>query len=294
MDRSKNHKISAFSLIELSVVILIIGILVAGVTQGSRLVAQFRLKTAQNLTINSPVASIKNLSTWYETTLESSFSNPLIEDGAAIDTWFDINPQTAFKNNAAQAVLKRQPYFRERVINNAIPVVRFFDADIDSTGDRMTFSGDAFVSSDYTVFSVEQRSSSSAGGHFFGSDPSAGGVRCGYNANTSLFCVHNAQGVLFNVPAYSGQILRIHTFLFKNSELRYWLNGGVTPDGEYTSPVVEQLTAAPNMNLGYHALSGGDYRGDIAEIIIFSRGLKETERQEVEEYLGKKYGIVIN
>jgi prepilin-type N-terminal cleavage/methylation domain-containing protein len=65
MNKFKNHKISAFSLIELSVVILIIGILVAGVTQSSRLIAQFRLKTAQNLTINSPVSSIKNLSTWY-------------------------------------------------------------------------------------------------------------------------------------------------------------------------------------------------------------------------------------
>lgn len=112
--------------------------------------------------------------------------------------------------------------------------------------------------------------------------------------NTSVFCVHSAQGVLLNVPAYSSQILRIHTFLFRNSELRYWINGGIIPDGEYTAPAVAALTAAPNMNLGYHALSGGDYRGDIAEIIIFSRGLKETERMEVEEYLGKKYGITIN
>jgi hypothetical protein len=90
--------------------------------------------------------------------------------------------KVAFKNNAVQAVLNRQPYFRERVINNAIPIVRFFDTEIDAVGDRMTFGGDAFVGSGYTIFSVEQRSSSSAGGHFFGSDPSAGGVRCGYNS----------------------------------------------------------------------------------------------------------------
>ena len=38
----------AFSLIELSIVVLIIGILIAGVTQGSRLVRQSRLSTAQN------------------------------------------------------------------------------------------------------------------------------------------------------------------------------------------------------------------------------------------------------
>jgi prepilin-type N-terminal cleavage/methylation domain-containing protein len=38
----------AFSLKELSIVVLIIGILIAGVTQGSRLVRQSRLSTAQN------------------------------------------------------------------------------------------------------------------------------------------------------------------------------------------------------------------------------------------------------
>ncbi|MFM7621060.1 MAG: prepilin-type N-terminal cleavage/methylation domain-containing protein, partial [Alphaproteobacteria bacterium] len=45
----------AFSLIELSIVILIIGILVAGVTQSSRLVNQFRLTSARNITLSSPL-----------------------------------------------------------------------------------------------------------------------------------------------------------------------------------------------------------------------------------------------
>lgn len=44
----KNKK--AFSLIELSIVILIIGIIVAGVTQGLRLINAFRLSSAKSLT----------------------------------------------------------------------------------------------------------------------------------------------------------------------------------------------------------------------------------------------------
>ena len=43
----KNQNL-AFSLLELSIVVLIIGILIAGVTQGSRLVRQSKIKGIQN------------------------------------------------------------------------------------------------------------------------------------------------------------------------------------------------------------------------------------------------------
>jgi prepilin-type N-terminal cleavage/methylation domain-containing protein len=51
----------AFSLIELSIVILIIGILIAGVTQGSRLVRESKITTAVTLTQSAPIASVKDL-----------------------------------------------------------------------------------------------------------------------------------------------------------------------------------------------------------------------------------------
>lgn len=54
-----SFKKSAFSLIELSIVILIVGILIAGVTQSSRMVGKSRIKTAKTLTQSSPVGSIK-------------------------------------------------------------------------------------------------------------------------------------------------------------------------------------------------------------------------------------------
>lgn len=284
----------AFSLIELSIVILIIGILVAGITQSSRLIAQFRLQSARNLTINSPVNSIKDLAVWFETSLESSFISTEAEDGSAISVWNDINPQSSYKRSATQGTTNRKPYFRERIINNALPVVRFFDTNIDATGDRMNFDGNFFVQSNYTIFAVEQRTSSSAG-YFFG-DESGGssGVRCGYYLGTNISCVNMSTGILVAVPAYSSPILREHTLQLKDGQLRYWLNGGVTPDASYLSPLVDAITSAANMRIGYHALSGGDFTGDIAEIIIFDRALTTQERQEVEEYLSKKYSLIIS
>ena len=69
------RKNSAFSLIELSIVILIIGILIAGVTQGSKLYIKFKIATAQALTRSSPVNGVKDLAVWYETSLTESFNS---------------------------------------------------------------------------------------------------------------------------------------------------------------------------------------------------------------------------
>lgn len=67
----KYFKKQAFSLIELSIVILIIGILVAGVTQSSRLVRQIKLYSAQSITRSSDINSIGEMVFWAETTLKN-------------------------------------------------------------------------------------------------------------------------------------------------------------------------------------------------------------------------------
>jgi prepilin-type N-terminal cleavage/methylation domain-containing protein len=86
---NKKNTQKAFSLIELSIVILIIGILVAGVTQSSRLVNEIRLSSARSVTQSYPVYSIPGISSWIETTLESSFNSDF-DDGATVSQINDI------------------------------------------------------------------------------------------------------------------------------------------------------------------------------------------------------------
>lgn len=50
--------------------------------------------------------------------------------------------------------------------------------------------------------------------------------------------------------------------------------------------------AAGNEHIG--AVSGTIYTGDIAEVILYNRKLSTTERQQVNSYLGLKYGITID
>jgi prepilin-type N-terminal cleavage/methylation domain-containing protein len=118
----------AFSLIELSIVILIIGILVAGVTQSSRLMKQFKLSSAQSITRSSDINSILDLVFWAETTLDNSLTNSSgsfqMEDGNAISQWSDINFRSNPKINLVQANTNNQPIYKSSGING-LPSISF-------------------------------------------------------------------------------------------------------------------------------------------------------------------------
>ena len=115
--------IKAFSLIELSIVILIIGILVAGVTQSSRLINMMKLQSTRSLTMASPVSSISNLVLWYEPTLEQSFDSSEASDATEVTTWYDINPQSSSKNNAI-SIGSARPKYKANCLNG-LPCLSF-------------------------------------------------------------------------------------------------------------------------------------------------------------------------
>ena len=87
----KNLYKKAFSLVEISVVVIIIGILIAGVSQGIDLYQDMKLITARSLTLNSRVNRIEDLTMWFESTSEKSFENPNPLDGDRIALWKNIN-----------------------------------------------------------------------------------------------------------------------------------------------------------------------------------------------------------
>lgn len=156
----KNQYRRAFSLIELSVVILIIGVLIAGVTQSSRLILQFKLQSARNLTNSSPVASIKGVLLWLETTDTASIEDAETENNSPVSLWKDLNPQSSFKNNATSS--GEDPIYIAECING-LPCLRF-------GGDKsLAFDGSGLVGIDYTVIYVEQRRAANVNGKIIGS-----------------------------------------------------------------------------------------------------------------------------
>ncbi|MFM7620100.1 MAG: hypothetical protein ACKO47_00650, partial [Alphaproteobacteria bacterium] len=66
---------------------MIIGILVVGVTQSSRIVGLSRLTVAKQLTQSSPVSSIRGLIGWFDSVSEKSFNTEDPDEGYRVMMW---------------------------------------------------------------------------------------------------------------------------------------------------------------------------------------------------------------
>jgi prepilin-type N-terminal cleavage/methylation domain-containing protein len=292
MTKTTNHK--AFSLIEISVVIVVIGILIAGISSGIELYDDYKLKVAQNLTKNSRVARIKDLELWFETTSENSLAtgttsftekpNPTDQD--RIGRWNDINPNiiATAKNNATQAASDNQPkYIRNGT--NGLPALKF-----DGSNDRLFYNGNFLIGSDYTIFVVEARESSKGDNYFLigtSGDPYSD-LTLGYKEDAIIRHDHFYANINKSISTYSSVINRIHSFTFGTAfgKFMYQNGGGLVSNGGASNK--NPLVSYPNSAIG-----GGFsyYQGLISEIIFYTRALSDKERQEVETYLSKKWGI---
>ncbi len=116
----------AFSLIELSIVILIIGLLFAGIVKGQQLFKKTKLATIEKFVKESPVKIMPGLSVCLETTMEGSIDSNLV-DLDHVSTWFDKKPQTfGSPNNTVQSNDISKPRLIKESFNNLIDGVGFF------------------------------------------------------------------------------------------------------------------------------------------------------------------------
>lgn len=282
----------AFSLIELSIVILVIGIIVIGITQGSRILYQSRLSSAKALTTSSPLVSIPGIKVWLETTTAKSFNNDpnsqsMPQNGSAVATWYDINPQTTSPNNATSAVT--QPIYVDNGINN-LPSLSF-----DTTKYITITNTNILNTGSYTMFAVEKRASTAAmgvvGANFTGT---ALFYRTPTELDVEHFVSNGAGGsdwTPVTVASFADLSTRITsvTYLGSSSTMKVYTDGYIRSNGGRSS-----VPAGGQYSIGQsYAGVGGNYNGYIGEVILFDRVLNNTERNAIESYLGNKWGVSV-
>jgi prepilin-type N-terminal cleavage/methylation domain-containing protein len=282
---------SAFSLVELSIVILIIGVLVAAVGQGIDLLQDSRIQAARVISQGSRVPAIKDLVLWLDSTAESSFLASEASDGSPISAWNDSNPQRD-KNNFTQSVEAQKPTYRESSINN-LPAISF-----DGVADNMFSTTFPIIASrEMTVFAVvktastlptpytaivSKRSATNAG---------VVNLELSQGSGNQGFLIHATYGMnSWNIATNTSYIA---SFSISSSFAIGLLNGkgffnvpgGLVPgtaliSTDYLFIGRQGVTASPTY-----------FGGSIGELIIYDRALPKKERQSIESYLGKKWGI---
>ena len=289
----------AFTIIEISVLMLVISVMIVGVMTSKSMITKSRLANAQSLTQQSYVNEISNdLIAWYETSLEGSFNASEIKnDGSYITAWKDSNKTVVTKNNATQTLTANQPTLIQNVFYNSIPGLRF------SGNQYLNFDGTKFAKNSYTIFVVEQRSSIKSENYFIGGSESGSSVNSylnfgfGYGTDTTIsFTQYPGESPTFtrSIASYKPQTPIMHTFLFNDTiGKRHSINGGSIATNSDTKTSITSFNLAM---IGAYNPSGTlkTYVGDLAEIIMFKRSLKTEEIKAIESYLGSKYGIPVS
>ncbi len=143
----------AFSLIELSIVLLIIGIILAGITSSSILIDKYRLRKAIIATQSSPVNSISDLALWLETTQENATDIVDPDNMEQITTLKDINIQSIDKKNFTQSDANYKPEFIKKGFNG-LPVLNFDKSQYDALYIENFNSSEISSNGQITIFIV--------------------------------------------------------------------------------------------------------------------------------------------
>lgn len=299
MSQFNHHSHKAFSLIEMSVVIVVLSILMLVALKGRSLVYDSRVSGAAYLTNSSIVTAINGLEAWYETTLPDSLNPYEKFEGKSITKWYDIDPTSGtVKNNLVQNGSSGVPNYQKKCINN-LPCLNF-----SGSGEYLIAENEIMIKGDSaqgTIFLVGATYSSTYDNDALaisgGSDKTVMRFDLNSGSNTSGFRFRGSARIFANPFKYG--VPFISTWTFSRADLAQYFDLYVNGVKQNQSSLANDPLDLKNnfVSVGAHNYSNSYisfYNGKISEIIIFNKYLTDEERSSVERYLSKKFAIKLN
>jgi prepilin-type N-terminal cleavage/methylation domain-containing protein len=297
----KKNTLKAFSLIEISMVILIVGILISGISKSIDLYEDFILQNARKITKNSIVPRIEGLGLWLETTLDESFNSDFKrQDGSNFLPW-KSNALSGFRipiSNGGPAF-----YYNKKI--NFLPSVSvtnggYFRGYI--TSDNIT--SESLVSNDgvtiFTVFVCYVGNYPGTCGTMFAVESPDSTYRYGIShmwGNLSFWIGNSSNLNSIDYGYVDKNMSNPHIFGARANTSKAILS--IDGSRVATSDVLQSMTPSNKVyvKIGYSTGGSWSYRfmqGAVGEIIIYGRPLTNKEFRSVEEYLSKKWRIPLN
>lgn len=273
MRKKSFHK--AFSLLELSMVLIIISVLTVGAMQGTSMIKAARLTNARSFTAKSPVQNMSGLVAWYETSTFKSLKASEMSDSAQTTTWYDISPSSIFaKRNTLTTSASANLLYKIDGINR-LPTM------------QLNGSGSISISSLYqgkftygTIFVVFRPLAVPSGQSLV----SSVNTTCSISVKASAITLNAGSAVDSSSVTLTVKADHIVAAYLNGAASSVFFNNASTASG----------TA---MNIGTNQIDGirigNTFNGMISEVIIFNRILKASERKDVMSYLSKKYSVKV-
>ena len=300
---NKNSK-KAFSLVEISIVILIIGLLIAGISKASDLIFDANIATGRSITKSAKVSRIPSLVLWLETTLPESMKDSERGNGSTVSVWRDINPQSTtkfiFRGNGTPTYVepgKNLPAIGTLTGSN------FFTLGTETATAVLSHKvSEIFTSSNATIFMVLKSSTASVTADLFSFCPAAAcaagtQISLGLAAGKPTFIFPGASGASVTATTandYFGIAPNVIIVSAVKDSVgnKIAVNGASAGTGGNTNTVLPDAfsTGLATFKIGGVGAATGV---EIYEIIVFSSTLGDGDRRSVEAYLGKKYNTTM-
>ena len=299
---NKNSK-KAFSLVEISIVILIIGLLIAGISKASDLIFDANIASGRSITKSAKVNRMPNLVLWLETTLAESIKDS--ERGGTVTIWRDINPQSTtkfiFRNSGGT------PQYVEPGKNlpaiGSLSASNYFTVGTEASTTVLSQKvNDIFTSANATIFMVlKSPTTSSVDADLFSFCPNAG---CAVGTQISISLASGKPTFIFpsgtgasatatTTNNYFGTVpnVIIVSALKDSAGNKIAVNGAsAVATSANTNTQLPVAFDTATFKIGGVGTATGV---EIYEIIVFSSALNEGDRQSVESYLAKKYNTTV-
>lgn len=288
----KNKLKTAFSALEMTLVIAVIGIIVALTIGGSSMLRQARYNKAQHFTKTAPVMEIFDkkgdpaITAWYEATNLDNFTFSS-SSSFAIDTWYDISGNN---HDLSSYSSSQRPVWQEALLND-LPAIKFERSD----QDQMSYAGNllSYAGTQATIIAV---------------------IILESNVESTLFSQNNGSGdnpITLHIDSdlttqiYTNTTTEVSKTLLVDTP--YILIGRVNVGDNVESCLLTQNTRdcdntaeESEFHLGGASFTVSDTTLSLsadmylAELIIFKKALVGEELAKVKKYLGNKYNIPVD
>ncbi len=291
MLKISHQKRKGFTLIELSTVIIIIGLLIAGITSGKSLVRTSKVSGARAITLSSQITTIPGMVLWTEAINKDSFLSSQIVDGSQLTTWYNREPSGFLtKNNLTTAASANVLY--EEVSINDLPSVsmtvagnmvlgNFVGSALSTSTIVIVFKPTIAPTSTATIIADAGTSTSLTSSIGIKND------RVALNAGTAAETSTSTNPASF---ALNGQYILV--VYFNGNSSKVFVNN-TTEVGGSGAVLTAGTNALSGLTIGANKSGASGIAAEISEVIVYNRILKDTERQDVMGYLSKKYKITV-